>query len=161
MGIAEIRALKAAKTGSVMTAKEVQELAKGKKFGANPMEGKFHAGHYETSYGLIYFRSKWEANYALYLDWLIKHGEIKSWKYEPETFFFEGIRMGTNCYKPDYRVVNKDDSIEYHEVKGYFDSKSKTKLKRMKKYHPNVKVILIERKQYDAIIKSNVVKFHK
>ena len=33
------------------------------------------------------------------------------------------------------------------------DKSSKTKLKRMAKYYPNVKIILIERKQYKEIEK--------
>lgn len=160
MGIQEIRNLKNKDgKGSVMTAAELNSFCKHMKISGNPMGGKFHSGHYETSKGPVYFRSKWEAHYAQYLDWLIKNGEIKDWQYEAETFFFDGIKMGTNCYKPDFKVFNKDGSIEYHEVKGYFDSKSKTKIKRMAKYHPSVKVVLVERKQYDAIIKSKVCKW--
>lgn len=162
MGLKELQALKAPKSGSVMTAAEFQEYAKGKKFGANPMAGKFHADHYETSKGPVYFKSKWEAQYAQYLDWLIKAKEIKDWQYEPETFFFDGIKMGTNCYKPDFKVFNNDETVTYHEVKGYMDPKSKTKLKRMKKYHPSVTVVLIERKQLDEIKRNlkGLIKFY-
>jgi hypothetical protein len=32
---------------------------------------------------------------------------------------------------------------EWAEVKGYYDSKSKTKMKRMAKYHPDVKIRLV------------------
>lgn len=162
MGIEQIRALKAAKTGSVMTAEQARKHFAGVKLSANPMAGKFHADHYETTKGLIYFRSKWEANYALYLDFMIGRGTLKDWKYEPETFFFDGIKMGTNSYKPDFKVFLSDGAIEYHEVKGYFDSKSKTKIKRMKKYHPKVKIILIEKKEYNGILKSmkGLIKFY-
>lgn len=162
MGIQEIRAIKAPKSGSVMTAAELQSHMKGMKFGQNPMGGKFHSGHYETSKGPVYFRSKWEAQYAQYLDWLIKAKEILDWKYEADTFFFDGIKMGTNCYKPDFKIFNNDKSIEYHEIKGYMDAKSKTKLKRMKKYHPNVKVVLVERKQLDEIKRNlkGLIKFY-
>lgn len=165
MGLEEIRKLKAAKKGSVMTAKELNAFCKIMKveFYANPMHGKFHSGHYDTSKGPVYFRSKWEAQYAQYLDWLIKAKEIKDWQYEPETFFFDGIKMGTNCYKPDFKVWTKTGAIEYHEVKGYMDAKSKTKLKRMKKYHPEVKVVLIERKQLDEIKRNlkGLINFYK
>lgn len=162
-----IRALKQGKGSSVMTAAELQKHMKGRPKGVieygNPMQGKFHSGHYETSKGPVYFRSKWEAQYAQYLDWLIKAKEIVDWKYEPDTFFFDGIKMGTNCYKPDFKVFgNKPGSVEYHEVKGYMDAKSKTKLKRMKKYHPNVVVKLIERKQLDEIKRNlkGLIKFY-
>ena len=40
-----------------------------------------------------------------------------------------------------------------HEIKGWFDDKSKLKLKRMKKYYPEVKIILIDEKQYCEIAK--------
>lgn len=101
-----------------------------------------------------YYRSRWEANYARYLDLLKQHGEIKEWLHEPETFWFEKIQRGCRSYLPDFRIVQKNDSVEYHEVKGYMDDRSKTKIKRMAKYHPKVKLIVIEAKSYRAIEKS-------
>lgn len=90
----------------------------------------------------LHFRSAWEANYARYLEFLRKAGEILSWDYEIETFWFEEIRRGTRSYLPDFKVVKTNGAVEYHEVKGWMDEKSKTKLKRMKKYHPNINIIL-------------------
>lgn len=121
-----------------------------------------HRGEYECSKGTTYFRSKWEANYALYLDFLKQHGQIKEWNYENKTFYFEKIKLGTRSYTPDFEVLKYDDSVEYHEVKGYMDSRSKTKLKRMEKYHPDVTLLLIERAQYMDILKKlkGVVKFY-
>ena len=164
MGIQEIRNLKADKQGTKMTAAEFQKHAKGMKFpGANPMARKFKAAHYEFDNGSIYLRSLWEAHYGQYLDWLVKAKEILKWEYEPDIFFFEGIKMGTNCYKPDFKVFANDGSVSYHEVKGHMDAKSKTKLKRMKKYHPKVKVVLIERKQLAEIKKNlkGIIKFYE
>jgi len=100
-----------------------------------------------------YYRSRWEANYARYLEFLKLNGNIKSWEHEPETFWFEAIKRGTRSYLPDFRVTNIDGSIEYHEVKGWMDDRSKTKLSRMKKYHPKIKLILIDAKQYKLIEK--------
>jgi len=105
-------------------------------------------GGKRSDLGGLYVRSSWEANWARYLNWLIDQGEIKSWEYEPHTFEFEGIKKGTRFYTPDFRVVNNDDSIEYHEVKGYMDAKGKTKLRRMAKYYPDIKLILIEKDTY-------------
>jgi len=99
----------------------------------------------------IFVRSSWEANYARYLNWLIEVGEIRGWEYEPETFEFEGIKRGTRTYTPDFKVTNLDGSVEYHEVKGWMDPKSKTKLKRMAKYHPGIKLVLIDKDVYYAI----------
>jgi hypothetical protein len=99
----------------------------------------------------IFVRSSWEANWARWLNLQIDNGLIKDWEYEPKEFVFEKIKRGTRTYLPDFRVTNNDDSIEYHEVKGWMDSKSKTKLKRMKQYYPDVKVILVDAKQYKAV----------
>lgn len=105
-----------------------------------------------------YFRSRWEANWARYLNWLQSIGEIKMWDFEPETFEFKGIKRGSRFYTPDFRVVNKDGRVEFHEIKGYMDPRSQTKLKRMAKYYPNVKVLLIDKTQY-AAVKSKVSAF--
>lgn len=101
-----------------------------------------------------YYRSRWEANYARYLEWLKINGQIKEWSHEPKTFWFEKIRRGTKSYLPDFLVTENDGSEAYHEVKGWMDNRSKTKLKRMAKYYPEVKLVLIEAKVYNAIKKS-------
>lgn len=92
-------------------------------------------------------RSRWEANYARYLEFLKKQRKIKDWEYEPCYFEFPVVH-GISRYKPDFLIHNVDGTCEYHEVKGRFDSKSKTKLNRMKKYHPLVKVVLIDSVEY-------------
>ena len=99
----------------------------------------------------IFYRSRWEANYARYLEWLRSLGEIASWEHEAKTFWFEGIKRGCLSYLPDFRVVNKDGGEEYHEVKGWMDARSKTTINRMRIYHPNVKLIVIDSKGYKAI----------
>lgn len=90
-----------------------------------------------------FYRSRWEYRYALYLEFMKKHGHILEWEHEPKTFWFEGIKRGTNNYKPDFRVVFPSGNEEWIEVKGYMDSKSATKIKRMAKYHPDVKLRVI------------------
>ena len=95
-----------------------------------------------------YYRSRWEANYGRYLQLLKESGNIKDWEHEPDTFWFEEIRRGTRSYLPDFKVTSNDGSICYHEVKGWMDAKSKTKLKRMAKYHPAVELKLIDSKAY-------------
>jgi hypothetical protein len=101
-----------------------------------------------------FYRSRWEANYARYLEWMKKQGQIKSWEHEPKTFWFEGIKRGCLSYLPDFRVIDFYGNETYHEVKGWMDDRSKTKIKRMAKYHPDVILIVIEAKQYKAIEKS-------
>ena len=100
-----------------------------------------------------YYRSTWEANYARYLEWLKKLGQIQKWEHEPEIFWFKGIKRGTVSYLPDFRITNQDGSIEFHEVKGWMDSASLTKIKRMAIYHPTVKLIIIAAKEYKEIEK--------
>lgn len=119
-------------------------------------------GDYECSKGLTFFRSKWEANYSLYLDFLIKNGDIKNWEYEADNFFFDKIKLGTRSYRPDFKVFNKNGSFEYHEIKGYMTSKSKTQLKRMKKYFPQIKLVLIEKAFYVDMMKKmkGLIKFY-
>ncbi len=91
----------------------------------------------------IYARSTWESNYARYLQWRKECGAIKSWEHEPKTFWFKGIRRGVCSYLPDFRVKGNDGEVVYYEVKGYMDRRSRTKLKRMDKYFPEVKLVVI------------------
>lgn len=98
-----------------------------------------------------YYRSQWEANYAHYLQWLKEKGQIADWKHEPKTFWFEGIRRGSVSYLPDFWVKENSGAESYHEVKGWMDDRSKTKIKRMAKYHPTVKLVVIDTKGYRAL----------
>lgn len=108
-------------------------------------------GYYKVGTKFFHFRSKWEANYAVYLEWLKGKGEIQSWEFEKETFWFEEIRRGVRSYCPDFKVVEKNGNVVFHEVKGWLDPKSKTKIKRMAKYHPEVRLIIIDKSAYQDI----------
>lgn len=99
----------------------------------------------------IYFRSSWEANYARYLNWLISNGEIVSWEFEAETFEFSKIKRGSKFYTPDFKIVNQDRSVEFHEIKGYMDPKSITKIKRMGRYFPKIKLVVIDSDSYKKL----------
>jgi hypothetical protein len=101
-----------------------------------------------------YYRSRWEANYARYLQWLKNQKEIIDWQHEPETFWFDGIKRGCMSYLPDFKVTEKNESVVYHEVKGWMDDRSVTKIKRMAKYHPTIKLIVIDSKAYQSIAKT-------
>lgn len=87
--------------------------------------------------GSPFFRSSWEANYARFLTYC-----KLEWEYEPTTFWFHKIKRGVRCFTPDFLVPSLN---EYHEVKGWMDAKSRTKLKRMAKYYPKVKLIVIDK----------------
>lgn len=118
-----------------------------------PKSGRRHAskmGWRELGGQRKYFRSRWEYNYAVYLQFLLDQKQILKWEHEPETFWFEGIRRGVCSYLPDFRVTELNGSVRYVEVKGYMDAKSKTKLKRMKKYHPKVSIQVIDGSWFKA-----------
>ena len=100
----------------------------------------------------IYVRSSMEANIARYLIFMMKQGEIIRWYYEPKNVEFEfPVKKGSRFYKPDFVITWKSGKVEYWEVKGYMDAKSQTKLKRMAKYYPEIKIVVIDQKQYRAI----------
>lgn len=72
-------------------------------------------------------RSNWEANFVR----ILNAYKIK-FEFEPTVFSFP-IKRGTKGYTPDFYLTNSDEWIE---IKGYLDEKSKTKLKRFKRYYP-------------------------
>lgn len=114
--------------------------------------GHIVSGWIRSGAGIWYrMRSMMEMNYSRYLDFLIRQKQIRSWRYEPDTFWFEGIRRGTNSYKPDFLIEHLDGSLEYVEVKGYLDAKSVTKLRRMKIYHPHIKLRYVDKQAFKAV----------
>ena len=114
------------------------------------------AGYYISENGRTWMRSRWERNYATYLDWLISLGEIQDWEYEPDEFEFP-VKRGTRFYKPDFRITNNDNSVEYHEVKGYWTAKAKTQVSRFRKYYPELKLIVIDKEAYKAIAEKSAL----
>jgi len=129
--------------------KHMQEIIKNK----GTIYSRSKNGWYKINRKKYYFRSGWEVVYACYLEWLKSKKEIKKWEYEPDTFWFEKIKRGVRSYLPDFKIFNNDKSIEYHEVKGYMDSRSITKIKRMAKYYPEIKLIVIAKDEYYAVKK--------
>lgn len=102
-------------------------------------------GWFEIGGNTIYLRSRWEYQYATYLEWLKKQQVIECWEYEPETFWFLQIKRGVRSYKPDFKVFQRDGTHYWVEVKGYMDSKSSTKLRRMNKYYPDERIYVIDK----------------
>lgn len=102
--------------------------------------------------GGLFLRSAWEANYARYLNWLVKQGQITEWQYEPRTFEFP-VKRGNRSYTPDFMVVLPDGRVEWHEVKGWMDDNSRVKLKRFAKHYPDERLVLIDEASYRAIAK--------
>lgn len=102
----------------------------------------------------IYFASRWEANYWRYLAWLKTKGEIRDFVFQPVEFdFSEWVKHGTNRYRLDFCVTELNGSVYYIEIKGYMDAKSKTKIKRLAKYYPEVVMKIVNGKDYLALEK--------
>lgn len=149
--------------------KKIGLAAKGRNLGNLPKNiegpgrfGNIVRGYFDIEGKKMFFRSKWEANYALYLNFLVKQKLILKWEFEAESFLFDKIKSGTRTYRPDFKVYNLDGTHEFHEVKGWMDPRSATKLKRMKKYFPEIKVILVDADSYNDIKKKlgKMLKFY-
>lgn len=109
-----------------------------------------------------FVRSAWEANYFRFLRWLVSQKQIRSVEYETEEFALFRIvkgeraeyRRGNRFYKIDFKLTNLDGSVEYHEVKGYMDATSATKLKRFRRCYPNLVLKIIDAPIYYSIRRS-------
>lgn len=99
----------------------------------------------------FFARSLWEANYARYLEFLKTRQEVLEWEHEPETFWFDKIKRGCVSYLPDFKVKLWTGETEFHEVKGWMDDRSKTKIKRMAKYYPEIRLVVIDSPRYRAL----------
>lgn len=115
-----------------------------------PRKGSWKQGWAEIGEKRCFFRSSWEFRFASYLEMLKRGRVILEWQYEPETFWFEGVRRGTTNYTPDFRVIMADGTVEFYEVKGWMDARSRTKIKRMAKYHPEVVLRVFDKTWFKA-----------
>jgi hypothetical protein len=69
--------------------------------------------------------NKTESAYAQQLELLKRAGEIKSYKFEALK-----LRLADNTfYTPDFFVLSKDDVLEIHEVKGFWQDDARVKIK--------------------------------
>lgn len=73
-----------------------------------------------------------ETEYARHLALLKQAGEIAGFDYEPAK-----LRLAKNTfYTPDFRVVLADSTVEYHEVKGFWEDDARVKIKVAAELHP-------------------------
>lgn len=100
-----------------------------------------------------FFRSSWEFNYALYLQYLKDNEQIKEWYYEPEIFYFKESKNNCYAYKPDFKIINNDNSFYFVEIKGWMDSASKKKIENMKFFYPEIKLVVIDSEEYNKFKK--------
>lgn len=104
-----------------------------------------------------YFRSKLEQRWAEYLEFLKRTGAIYDWAYESTKFEFEKVRSGTPFYTPDFEVWDDENTRCFHETKGHLEQKDLTKFRRLQKYHPDVRLVLV----MQSITKKNRAKVTK
>jgi len=104
----------------------------------NPMFGKITHGKWGI-YKEIKMRSSWEIKYARYLD----SKNIK-WQYEPKTF-----DLGDSTYTPDFYLP---ETNEYIEIKGWWRGNSKKKFKKFKELYPEIKITILEEKEFGKIV---------
>lgn len=81
-------------------------------------KGKSKYGNNSQEYGGRRYDSKREAAYAQELDWRLRAGEIKEIipQYKIE-LVVNGMKI--TRYYVDFKVVMADDSVQFHEVKGF------------------------------------------
>ena len=91
---------------------------------ATRTKNKYNARGQE--YNGRWYHSAKEARYAEELDWLIKSGDILEVKPQARIDIkVNGIHWRN--YACDFRVVTKDGTIQYHEVKGFATEEWKMK----------------------------------
>lgn len=109
--------------------------------------GSWKAGWRTVGGRRIYFRSRWEANYGRYLEHLRINGMIKRWEHEPKAFAFTKESTYPHSYLPDFRVTGITGAVQFHEVKGWMDRRSRQQIARMKRYFPTV-VLVVRRAKW-------------
>ena len=76
--------------------------------------------------------NKTEAQYELHLKSLLQQGDILWYKFEGIKF-----RLADSCfYNPDFAVMQKDGTMEIHEVKGFWRDDAKVKIKVASELYP-------------------------
>lgn len=105
----------------------------------------------------LYVRSIMEANWMRWLLYQQKLGIVAKVAYEPKEIYYEvdrsllPKRAVINSYQGDFRVEYPDGRWEIHEVKGYMDARSKTKLRLMAKFFSDVSIVVIDQVAYRAV----------
>jgi hypothetical protein len=94
--------------------------------------------------------NKLEAAYSAELDLLLRAGEIRGWKFEAVK-----LRLADKTfYTPDFLVVLKDGSLEFHETKGHMKDDAAVKLKVAAELYPMFRFRLFFRAKSQWIDKS-------
>lgn len=87
----------------------------------------------------LYARSGYEISVANYLALMARNKYVHYWKHENLELRFDGVKRGCLLWIPDFTTYDEQDRIiNIYEVKGKFEPKDSTKIKRIKKFHPGL-----------------------
>ncbi len=113
----------------------------------NPHFGKpneYYKGHGRSKrkdLNNMFFKSKWEANFARVLNyWKIP------WEYEKTRF-----NLGDCTYCPDFKIFDPEVPPYFVEVIGFFDDIHKKKLKLFQEKYPNEQIQIIHKIEYEDL----------
>ncbi len=88
-------------------------------------------------------KSKLERDFADHLNHLFMVGEIVRWTYEDTK-----LRLGTGSwYTPDFRLIMRDGSIVFYEVKGHQREAALVRIKVASDLYPEYTFIQVKREQ--------------
>lgn len=143
-------AISAANTGRKVPVHQVEKSIKSRyeKYGSistHRPHATWKAGWRTVGGKSIYFRSRWEFNYAAYLESLRVSGSVSSWVHEPKAFLLSTPGGRVRGYLPDFQVTLAAGDVQYHEVKGWMDERSREKLVLMSSQHPSAVIVLIDK----------------
>lgn len=98
------------------------------------------------------FKSAWEVEIAERLNNLFVNGDILRWSYEARHFNFDDMKRKIRSYCPDFEVVTLNGDVFYIEVKGWKMKSSMKRIEMFKERYPNIKLYIIDEKEYGKII---------
>lgn len=88
------------------------------------------------------YASKWEMQYAAHLELQVSVKLVTGWEYEPDTL----VCAGGTKYTPDFKVTLSSGAIEYHEVKGFWRTQDRVRMREAAAVSP-YPIVLVSRKR--------------
>jgi len=97
-----------------------------------------------TEYRGRKYHSKFEAEYAMKLDWKLRAGEILDWKPQVKLpLIVQGVKI---CdYIIDFFTVDKNQKEEFIEVKGMETKDYKIKAKLARVLYPELNFVVVKK----------------
>ena len=94
--------------------------------------------------GKVYhFRSKFECQWAKYLQFLKDKKQIHDWQYEPYRIYFQNCTRGPYSYLLDFLITENSGATLWQECKGELDSDAASKFRLMAEQRPQERIELV------------------